>query len=312
VVQTRPLKPKIVLICGPTGVGKSAVALKLAETVGGEIVVADSQAVLKGFDIGTAKPSSEERASVPHHLIDVAKFGEIFDAARFAGLAEKAVEGILQRGKVPIVSGGTGLYLKALFYGLMDAPGRDDLFRKKMEARMGKEGVQSLYEELKAADPARAAEIHPHDVLRIIRALEIHHLGGTPPSSLQAKHRFREAKYHALKIGLRRPTEELSRRIDERVLAMLNHGWMEEVKHLMASGVDFIEGKTQTIGYPTLARVALGDMFLKDAIGEIQKETRRLAKRQMTWFRADKEIRWFHPDQWEDILKGVHEFLSPA
>src|SRR4029450_2475131 len=150
------------------------------------------------------------------------------------------------------------------------------------------------------------------DALRIIRALEIHHVAGELPASLQKNHGFRESKYDAFKIGLKRPTEELNRRIDERVLSMLNHGWMEEVKGLLKAGVDLIHGKTQTIGYPPLARVAQGEMFIKDAIAEIQKETRRLAKRQMTWFRADKEVRWFHPDQWEEILGGVQIFLAAA
>lgn len=286
--------------------------MKLAHAVGGEIVVADSQAVLKGFDVGTAKPTLEERAEVPHHLVDVASFGEVFDAARFALLADEAVKGILGRKKIPIVSGGTGLYLKAFLFGLMEAPRRDDLFRKELEERVRKEGSSTLHRELKAVDPIRAAEIHPNDALRIIRALEIHRVGGKPPSSLQENHRFRETKYDALKIGLRRPSEELYQRIDERVLAMLNHGWMEEVKGLMASKLDLIGGKSQTIGYPSLARVANGEIFLKDAILEIQKETRRLAKRQMTWFRADKEIRWAHPDHWREILEWVQVFLSAA
>jgi tRNA dimethylallyltransferase len=312
VVQKGPVKPKVVILCGPTGVGKTEVALRLAEAIGGELVVADSQAVLKGFDIGTAKPGPEERARVPHHLIDVVDFGDPFDAARFADLADRAVEEIRRRRRVPIVSGGTGLYLKAFLFGLMDAPRRDETFRKVLEERAERDGLAALYEELKKVDPVRAAEIHPNDAVRIIRALEIHRLGGKSPSSLQENHRFREPRYDALKIGLKRSTEELRRRIDNRVLAMLNHGWMEEVRRLMERGADLIHGKTQTLGYPTLARVAVGEMFLKDAIGEIQKETRRLAKRQMTWFRADPEIRWFHPDQWEEILMCVQRFLADA
>jgi tRNA dimethylallyltransferase len=312
VVQTGPVKQKIVILCGPTGVGKSEIALRLAETVGGEIIVADSQAVLKGFDIGTAKPSPEERERIPHHLIDVAEFGELFDAARFAILAEQAIQEIFSRGCRPIISGGTGLYLKALLFGLMEAPKRDDEFRKHLEYRKSQEGLPVLYQELQRLDPARAQEIHPNDAVRIIRALEIHHLTGTIPSDLAVNHGFREKKYEALKIGLKRPIEELYRRIDQRVLAMLNHGWVEEVKGFLTRGIDLIHGKTQTIGYPVLAEYVKGEIFIKEAIETIQKETRRLAKRQMTWFRADHEVQWFHPDQWEEILMRVQRFLAGA
>lgn len=302
--------PKIIILCGPTGVGKSEVALRLAETIGGEIVVADSQAVLKGFDIGTAKPSSEERARIPHHLIDVVEFGDLFDAATFARRADEAILRIHSRRKVPIVSGGTGLYLKALLYGMMKAPPRDEDFRKSLEERVRSEGLDSLYEELRTIDPKRASEIHRNDALRIVRALEIVHRAGQPPSKLAATHRFKERRYDALKIGLKRPREELNHRIDERVLAMLNHGWIEEVRRLLDRGVDLIHGRTQTIGYPTLAQYVKGEIFIREAIEEIQKETRRLAKRQMTWFRADPEIKWFHPDRWEEILREVGDFLS--
>jgi len=304
------MKPKIIILCGPTGVGKSEIALRLAQALGGEIVVADSQAVLKGFDIGTAKPNSLDREKIPHHLIDMAEFGETFDAATFARLAEKAIEEILLQKKTVIVSGGTGLYLKALLFGLMEAPKRDEAFRRALEDRMRREGTTRLHEELKSFDPERASEIHPNDAVRIIRALEIYHLTGARPTELAQEHGFHEARYRALKLGLKRPSEELYGRINDRVLAMLNHGWVEEVKRLMEKGVDLIHGRTQTIGYPTLARYLNGEIFIKEAIVEIQKETRNLAKRQMTWFRADPEIKWFHPDSFEAILAEARKFLD--
>lgn len=304
------MKPKIIILCGPTGVGKSEIALKLAETLGGEIVVADSQAVLKGFDIGTAKPTSEEKASAPHHLIDVVEFGEPFDAAAFARLAGHAIQDIISRRKLPLVSGGTGLYLKVLLYGLMEAPGRDDDLRQKLEGRVSEGGLPTLYQELQTLDPKRAQEIHPNDAVRIIRALEIYHITGATPSELAESHGFQEKRYEALKIGLKRPTEELAQRINDRVLTMLNRGWVEEVKRLMERGYALAHGKTQTIGYPVLAQYVTGEIFIKEAIEMIQKETRGLAKRQMTWFRADKEILWFHPDQWKEILGEVERFIS--
>lgn len=300
---------KIIILCGPTGVGKSEVALRLAEAIGGEIVVADSQAVLKGFDIGTAKPTTEERACVPHHLIDVVEFGEIFDAATFVRMADEAIVQIYFRNKIPIVSGGTGLYLKALLYGMMEAPHRDENFRRHLEERVKAEGLNRLYEELKTIDPKRASEIHRNDALRIIRALEIAHRSGHPPSTLAQTHGFKERRYEALKIGFQLPRDELNERIDQRVLTMLNRGWLKEVRGLLEKGIDLIHGRTQTIGYPILARHVKGEIFIKEAIETVQQETRRLAKRQMTWFRADPEIKWFHPNQWEAILYEVKSFL---
>ncbi|MFO1519099.1 MAG: tRNA (adenosine(37)-N6)-dimethylallyltransferase MiaA [bacterium] len=309
-VQENRVKTKIVVVCGPTGVGKTEITLKLAEALGGEIIVADSQAVLKKFDIGTAKPTAEEQDRVPHHLIDVAEFGELFDASTFARLADQALSEILSRKKIPIVSGGTGLYLKAFLFGMMEAPSRDDEFRNKLEKRAEEEGLSSLYEELQNVDGKRASQIHPNDALRIIRALEIHHLSGQTPTELSQSHGFKEARYDALKIGLKRPREELYQRINDRVLAMLNHGWVEEVKKLMASGIDLLNERTPTLGYPTLARYLNGEIFIKEAIEEIQKETRKLAKRQLTWFRADPEIQWFSPESYPEILEKIREFLG--
>jgi tRNA dimethylallyltransferase len=310
VVQTNSIKPKIIILCGPTGVGKSEIALRLAEAIGGEIIVADSQAVLRGLDVGTAKPSAEDRARVPHHLMDVANYGEVFDVATYATLAERAIEEIISHKKYPIVSGGTGLYIKALLFGMMEAPKRDDALREKLEAQAAKQGLPILYQELQSIDPKRASEIHPHDANRIIRALEIYHLMGKPPSKLAESHGFQEMRYEALKIGLKRPREELIQRINDRVIEMMRRGWVEEVKGLMAKGIDLIHGKTKTIGYPTLAKYLQGEMSLEEATQEIQKETRQLAKRQMTWFRVDEGIKWFHPEEWEEILGQAQKWLT--
>jgi len=210
------LKQKIIIICGPTGAGKTTLSIELAKTLNAEIVMADSQSVLKGFDVGTAKPSVEEREEVAHHLIDVNEFGEVFDAAQFTKLADQAITKISSRKKVAIISGGTGLYLKALLYGFMEAPTRDESFRKKLEEQIQVEGLQSLYHELQRLDSTRAAEIHQNDTHRIVRALEIFHLSGEKPSMLAKIHQFQEIKYQALKIGVTLPREELYRRIDHR------------------------------------------------------------------------------------------------
>ena len=303
------MKQKIIIICGPTGAGKTTLSIELAKTLNAEIVMADSQSVLKGFDVGTAKPSVEEREEVAHHLIDVNEFGEVFDAAQFTKLADQAITKISSRKKVAIISGGTGLYLKALLYGFMEAPTRDESFRKKLEEQIQVEGLQSLYHELQRLDSTRAAEIHQNDTHRIVRALEIFHLSGEKPSMLAKIHQFQEIKYQALKIGVTLPREELYRRIDHRVLTMLNHGWVEEVKGLIKK-YDLLHGKTQTIGYPTLARYVNGEIFINDAILEIQKETRNLAKRQLAWFKSDKEIQWFEAGEGEEILKLCQNYLK--
>ncbi len=301
---------KIIIICGPTGVGKTKLSIQLAKKLNGEIVVADSQAILKGFDIGTAKPTEVEQKQIPHHLINVAEYGEIFDAAKFSKLAEEAINDIFSRGKQPIISGGTGLYIKAILHGLMDAPKRDDEFRKKMQERIENEGLKTLYHELKKIDPTRAAEIHPNDAARIIRGLELYHLTKSTPSELAEHHQFQDEKYETLKIGLNLPREELYKRIDQRVLQMIEAGWVEEVRDLIQKGYDLIQSRTQTIGYSILAGYLKGNFSFEAAIEQIQKETRQLAKRQLTWFRGDKKIEWFHPTQLKEILKKSTEFLQ--
>ncbi len=303
-------KIKIIFLCGPTGVGKTALSCELAALFKGEIIVADSQAVLKGFDIGTAKATLEERQEIPHHLFDVVEFGESFNAAQFAELADQAILEIISRGKNVFISGGTGLYFKALLHGFMEAPSSDLKFRQNLEKRIQKEGLTALYAELAHSDPQRAREIHPNDTHRIMRALEIYHLSGLKPSELAQNHQFQENKYEALKIGLHLPRDELYRRINQRVLSMLNHGWVEEVKSLLEKGYDLIHGKTQTIGYPWLAQYVQGEIFLKEAIEEIQKETRNLAKRQIAWFKRDPAIHWFRPHQKEEITRFIRLHLE--
>ncbi len=300
---------KIIIICGPTGVGKTEVSIQLAKKLNGEIVVADSQAILKGFDIGTAKPTEEEQKQIPHHLIDVAEYGETFDAAKFSMLADEVIDDIFSRGKQPIIAGGSGLYIKAILHGLMNAPKRDDRFRKKLQERIESEGLETLYQELKKIDSTRAGKIHPNDAIRIIRALELYHLTNKAPSELANLHQFQEEKYQSFKIGLNLPREELYERIDRRVLQMIEAGWVEEVRELLQRGYDLIQGRTQTIGYSILAGYLKGDFDFEMAIGQIQKETRQLAKRQLSWFRGDKEIQWYDPHNFEEILEVCKNFL---
>ncbi len=303
---------KILVLCGPTGVGKTALGISLAQKLKGEILMADSQAIWKKLDIGTAKPTPADQNLIPHHLIDCANWGESFDVAEYARMAEVKIAEVQARGHLPILSGGTGLYLKAVLYGLMEAPKRDVEFRKILENRAAAEGSSVLHTELTQIDPSRAQQIHPNDLIRLIRALEIYHFSKTPPTQLQNQHQFSNKRYATISPGLTRPREELHARIDQRVIEMIQTGWVEEVKMRMEEGYDFLNTKTLVIGYSTLARHLKGEISLKDAISEIQQQTRRLAKRQLTWFRADKSIRWFHPENENEILEWICQQFSKS
>ena len=222
---------RLCVVAGPTASGKTALAVALARRLGGEIVNADSQQVYRGLDVGTAKPTAEERAAAPHHLVDVAEPGEGMDAARFAALADAAIADVAGRGRFPIVAGGTGLYLRALLHGVVPAPGRDPALRARLEDEAARLGRPALHARLTAIDPAAAARILPNDLVRIVRALEIA-AGGRLPSELHAEHAFREDRYDAVLLALDPPRPELHARIDARVREMFAGGLLEEARAL--------------------------------------------------------------------------------
>lgn len=304
------MNSKILILCGPTGVGKTELSLKIAKRFDAEIVCVDSQTILKKFDIGTAKPSLEEQKQIPHHLLSIVEFGELFDVATFVEKADEAISLIQGKNKIPLLCGGAGLYFKALLHGIMSAPSRDNHYRELLEKRIAKEGVLLLHQELAAIDAKRASEIHPNDALRVIRALELHHQSGKKPSDLVEAHQFKEKRYTSLKIGLRLPLDVLYARIDKRVEKMLSTGWLSEVQYLLDQGHDLLNTKTQALGYQILAKHLQGKCSLEEAKAEIQKQTRNYAKRQMSWFRADNEVQWFEPDKEKEILKKVAIFLA--
>jgi tRNA dimethylallyltransferase len=301
--------PKIVIICGPTAAGKTQVGIELARRYEGEIISADSQQVWRGFDIGTAKANLTSRSSISHHLIDVAEPDERFDAARYVELADAAIADIVVRGRPPFVVGGTGMYIRMLVHGLCQAPPRDADFRAALEAKIGGGGLSGLWEMLGQIDPDSAKVIHPNDRTRIIRALEIHHLTGHPASSLRRGHRFRNRRYEALKIGLNVDRAELYRRIDERVDRMMEEGLLGEVRRLLAR-YDQSCQPFAGVGYRELVSHINGRLALREAVGLTKRNSRHLAKRQLTWFRADPEVRWFDPEQVGEMAKLVKEFLK--
>lgn len=299
---------KIVIICGPTAVGKTSVSTTLSEVFDGEIINADSQQVWRGLDIGTAKPLDFiER--IPHHIIDVVDPDEGFDASRFVELADKAISDIVGRGKNAFVVGGTGLYLKMLVKGICDAPPKIYEFRLQLEEEIKSKGIYSLYERLKRTDPVTAKFISENDKTRIIRALEIFEYTGIPASEVYKMHCFSARRYNALKIGLNIAREILYNRINERVDHMIKSGFVEEVQVLLKKHSPSCQAFS-AIGYRELAQYLSGNISLDEATYLIQRNSRRYAKRQLTWFRADDEIKWYDPEQMEAIKGEVERFMS--
>jgi tRNA dimethylallyltransferase len=301
-----PSSIRVVLLAGPTAVGKSEVALALAETLGGEIISVDSMQVYRGMDIGTGKPSPAERARVPHHLVDVVDVRQPFDAAQFVDLAQRAVEDIQARGRVPILCGGTGLYFKAFMNGLGEAPPTDAALRAVLEATP----LPELLRELAARDPVTYQRIDRHNPRRVFRAVEVIRLTGKPFSAQRASWRRLPPapKASPLWIGLARAPEDLHRRIEARVDSMFAHGWIDETRHLLEHGLAENRNALQALGYRQIAEYLLGERSLSDTIELIKRRTRQFARRQMTWFRRQLRLTWVPLDPnstTEAILKSV-------
>lgn len=304
------MKPKLVIILGPTGAGKSEVAVDIALRLGGEVVNADSQLVYRYMDIGTAKPATEAREKVRHHLIDLVDPDGGFNAALYRESALKAIQEITARGKKAIVCGGTGLYLRALVQGLFAGPGKSPEVRKRLETQAQENGLSVLYERLREVDPDATRWIHPNDRYRIIRALEVFELTGKGISSWQKEHGFAESAFEVIKIGLNRERQELYDLINQRCDEMIAGGLVDEVKGLVEKGYSLDLPALQSVGYRQIGLYLRGELSLDEAVILIKRDTRHLAKRQLTWFRADKQIRWFYPEKdREKIHKAVKEFF---
>jgi len=302
--------PQLVLITGPTATGKTALALELAPRYHAEIVSADSRQVYRYLDIGTAKPSPAERAAVPHHLLDVVDPDERFDSARFRTLARAAIQDIMRRGKRVFVVGGSGLYLRALTRGLFAGPAADPQLRARLYDQERQAGRGFLHRWLCQVDPAVAARLHPHDTVRVIRALEVFLLSGTPMSQWQRAHGYRERQFSTLMIGLVADRETLARRIAHRCCQMIQEGLVDEVRRLWAQGYGPELPPLRTIGYAQIGAMLQGRYTLAEAVAEICKETRRLAKRQLTWLRAEPEVRWCPAAQAREVAKMIDRFYE--
>jgi len=298
---------KLVVLVGPTASGKSRLAIELAERFNGEIVNIDSRQVYRYMDIGTAKPSDKDRERVPHHLIDIVDPDEDFSVAKFREEAVKAIQDIYERGRNIFVVGGSGLYIKALIGGLFKGPGADEGLRSELRREAELQGARYLYQRLKEVDPEAASCIHPHNMVRVLRALEVFYLTDRPISSFQKEHGFLERPYETLKIGVTKDRHTLYRDIEARVDRMIEAGLVEEVKRL---NYPSILKSMQGLGYREIMGYLYGKYTLEEAIRRLKRNTRRYAKRQMTWFRKDRDIHWFYPEDRERIFSLVEGFFQ--
>jgi tRNA dimethylallyltransferase len=303
---------KIVIIAGPTASGKSALAVDIAGRIGGRIVSADSAAVYRYLDIGTAKPSQEQRALVPHHLIDLVNPDQQFDAMAYVRAADSAIADIGAAGGVPIVVGGTGLYIKALVFGIFDQP-EPPRGRGAIRTELSALPTDLLRGELERVDPASAARIGKNDRVRLIRALEIYRLTGIPKSEHETRHGFAERRYDAVTFGLSVERELLNERIGVRVDEMIARGIFGEVEEVLAMGYGPGSPGLATIGYREIVEYLAGHIDREEAVFLIKRNTRRYAKRQMTWFRRMEGIRWVeYPYDADLIAAEIGRFLSTA
>jgi tRNA dimethylallyltransferase len=283
----------IAVIAGPTASGKTRLGIELSLAAGGEVVNADSQQVYLGLDVGTAKPTAAERAEVPHHLLDLCQPGEGMDAARFCALADAAIAEVAERGRLPVVVGGTGLYLRALLHGVAPAPGRDPGLRARLEQEAGRLGREAVHRRLAAVDPEAARRIRPNDLVRVVRALEIAAAGQTQ-SSLFAAHGFRAERFRARLWALDPPRAELHRRIEARVEAMFAGGILDEARRLLERFGGRPPAKLP-IGYAEAMACVRGELPLAEAVHRVQVAHRRYARRQLIWLRKEPGVEWLRP-----------------
>ena len=303
-------KPKIIILCGPTAIGKTAVAIDLAQHFGGQIIGADSMQIYQYMDIGTAKPTAAEQARVAHHMVDIVAPDEPFDAARYAAKAREKVIELDQQHITPFVVGGTGLYIKALLYGLFDEKVADPEIRDSLKAEADAHGIQILYERLGRLDPESADRLHPNDTYRILRALEVIEATGKAISEHHKKHGFFDEPFESLKIGLEMDRALLYERINRRVDAMISAGFLDEVKRLIARGYAVDLKSMQSIGYRHMVDYIEGRSSWEACVRTLKRDHRRYAKRQLTWFGADSEIIWKAPGQLQSMKALIENFIT--
>src|SRR5215510_12034118 len=310
------LKP-VVVIVGPTAVGKSRIAIEVAKRFETEILTADSRQVYRGMDVGTDKPPFTTRHGISHQLIDLVYPDTPFNTGLFRQHAAKAIDHLYQHRQLPLVVGGTGLYVRTLLQGLCEAPPADQMVRAQLCEEARTQGYEHLHARLAAIDPVTAGKLHPRDTSKIIRALEVHQLSGLPMSGFQASHGFAERPFSSLVIGLNRDRDELYRRIEERIDWQLANGLVEETRGLLDRGYRRDSAAMKGLGYRQVAAYLAGECDRVEMVRLFKRDTRRFAKRQMTWFRREPNITWLMIDEAEPaehtverLTRLIDQFLT--
>ena len=309
------MKKPLIVLTGPTAVGKTELSIKLAGAIGGEIISADSMQVYKYMDIGTAKISTAEMGQIPHYLIDILEPEEEFNVVKFKEYAGKYMEEIYAKGKIPIIVGGTGFYIQAVLYGIdFKENGEDTAYRQQLEVLYKKEGSEYLHAKLAQIDPSSALAIHPNNVKRVIRALEYYDQTGSRISEHNEEQRKNESPYNFCYIVLNNDREVLYERINRRVDLMMEAGLVQEVKQLLERGLSGDMVSMQGLGYKEIVRYLIGECSLEEAVYTIKRDTRHFAKRQLTWFKREKEVTWIQKNDFDNeeskILKAILEELN--
>lgn len=304
-------KIPVVVIAGPTGVGKTATSIELAKALGGEIISADSMQIYRGMDIGTAKVTSDEMQGVPHHLIDIADPKENFSVYRFVSECKKAVNDIISRGKMPIIVGGTGLYIDSFLSDIdFEKTCSDEEYRKYLTDLAKEKGNEYVHEMLSKIDSESAKNIHPNNLKRVVRALEYYKITGSTISSHNEESKKKPSPYNCCYICLTRDRENLYNRIDKRVDIMIDSGLVDEVRSLLNSGATSAHTSMQAIGYKEIVEYLSGNVSLEEAVQTLKRDSRHYAKRQLTWFRRNKDVLWIDLDKTDNPTDKCMEFIS--
>ncbi len=315
--EAQVLAKPVVVIVGPTAVGKSRIAVEVAKAFETEVLTADSRQVYRGMDVGTDKPASEERQAVPHRLIDLVDPDESFNAGLYRRQAIDEIERLYRDCRLPLVVGGTGLYVRTLLKGLCDAPQADPIMREALRQEAEGQGYDRLYARLVDVDPVIAARLHPRDESKVIRALEVYQLSGRRMSEFQQEHGFAERPFAALMIGLNRDRDMLYRRIEGRIDWQLAHGLIEETKQLLAQGYQRDSAAMKGLGYRQVAEHLAGEYDAAEMVRRFKRDTRHFSKRQMTWFRKEPGIQWLMIEESEPVqhtttrvIEQIDRFLN--
>ena len=301
---------RLLCLLGPTAVGKTEIAIQLAQHLNAEIISVDSRQIYKQMDIGTAKPTPEEQQAARHHLIDCVDISQPFSVADYQSLADTAIADIQNRGKQVILVGGAGLYFRAVVDGLFEGPDADTALRERLEQEAAQRGVDVLHERLHACDPASAERIHPNNVVRVIRALEVYELTGTPMSEHQQQWHQENPRYPFIAFCLTMPRALLYQRIEQRVEVMLANGLIAEVESLLAAGYTRDSVALRSFGYKELIAYLDGHCTYLEAVEQLKQNTRRFAKRQLTWFRKDTRIEWVDRNSTPNIVAHLLEKIG--